>query len=331
MPTLPRTDLSVSQLCFGCWGITGDLHWGERLEEESVGAMAAAIEHGVNFFDTAPMYADGASESLLGRFLADRKARSEVIVATKIRPNMMAPADVIAECEGSLQRLQTDYIDLYQTHWTSRDVPIADTWSAMQELQEQGKVRHIGVCNAGLNDLAAVSETQLPATNQIPYNLVWRMIEKEVLPQCIRQDIGVLVYSPLMHGMLADKYQTLADVPDGRARSRHYHHSRPNTRHGEEGCEAETSAALQRIREIAQSLNRPMADVALAWLLQKPGLTSVIVGAKNATQFNENINAVKNPLSSDVVDALDQATAPLIPLLGDNVDMWDGDANSRYR
>ena len=214
--------------------------------------MLAAVESGVNFFDTAPMYGDGASETLLGRFVAENGLRQKVIVASKIRPDNMRPEQVLVECEESLQRLHTDYLDLYQTHWTSREVPAAETWGAMRRLQEQGKVRHIGVCNMGLQDLAEVAPLQKPLTNQLPYNLLWRMIEAEILPHCRQEEIGVLVYSPLMHGILADNYKTAADVPDGRARTRHFSAARPLTRHGEQGCETETFATLDSIREIAR-------------------------------------------------------------------------------
>ena len=328
---LPATDLSVSQLCFGCWGITGDAHWGDRVEEESRGAMRAALDAGVNFYDTAPMYADGASEDLLGRFLQENQLRDQVVIATKIRPDKMSPADVIAECEGSLKRLQTECIDLYQTHWSTRDVPLEDTWGAMQELQRQGKVRHIGVCNAGPRDLDTVSATQQPITNQVPYNLLWRMIEPTILPRCIQDDIGVLVYSPLFHGMLADKYQSPQDVPDGRARSRHFSCERPNTRHGEPGCEVETFEAVSHIREIAQSLDRSMAQVSLAWTVQQAGVTSVIAGARNAEQVASNLSFLDNPLTDDVINDLNDATETLKARLGDNPDMWDGGENSRYR
>lgn len=293
--------------------------------------MLAAVDSGVNFFDTAPMYGDGASESLLGKFVAENSLREKVVIASKIRPGNMRPDQVLVECEESLHRLQTDYLDLYQTHWTSREVPAAETWGAMQRLQEQGKVRHIGVCNMGLQDLADVTPLQMPLTNQLPYNLLWRMIESEILPHCLQQEIGVLVYSPLMHGILADNYQRAADVPDGRARSRHFSSARPQTRHGEQGCETETFAALDRIREIARSAARPMAEVALAWTIGQPGVASVIAGARNADQVRDNIGFLRNPLSDDVVRKLNMATHALKETLGSNPDMWDGGGNSRYR
>lgn len=327
----PNTELSVSQLCFGCWGVASDFHWGERDEQESIQAMLAAVDAGVNFFDTAPVYGNGTSEELLGGVLAEHGLRPSTVIATKVSPDKMRPQDIHTECEDSLRRLRTDYIDLYQTHWSNREVPVADTWGAMQELREQGKVRHIGVCNMGLSDLADVSALQQPLTNQLPYNLLWRMIEAEILPHCIEQQIGVLVYSPLMHGMLADKYQTAAEVPDGRARSRHFTSDRPLARHGEPGCETETFAALDQIREIARGNHRSMAEVALAWTLQQPGIVSVIAGARNAEQLRANVHSLDNLLSDDCLERLNATTEPLRQKLGTNPDMWDGGERSRYR
>lgn len=327
----PDTGLTVSQLCFGCWGVASDFHWGERVEAESVKAMLAAVDAGVNFFDTAPVYGDGASEILLGKVLKENRLRQETVIASKARPDKMKPDEIQAGCEDSLRRLRTDYIDLYQTHWTNREVPLADTWGAMLELQEQGKVRHVGVCNAGVADLSEVSSRENPMSNQLPYNLLWRMIETDILPQCVREEIGVLVYSPLMHGMLADNYKNSAEVPDGRARSRHFTTERPLARHGEPGCEAETFAALDQIREICQAAGRGMADVALAWAIQQPGVVSVIAGARNSQQLLENVKVLERRLPDDVVGQLNEATEALRTALGPNPDMWDGGENSRYR
>jgi aryl-alcohol dehydrogenase-like predicted oxidoreductase len=327
----PNTDLTVSKLCFGCWGLISDVHWGARVELESKQALQAAIDAGVNFFDTAPMYGDGASELLLGKFIADNNLRSHVIIASKIRPNKMRPDQIQAECDESLQRLQTDYLDLYQTHWTSREVPVAETWGAMRDLQEQGKVRHIGVCNMGTGDLGEVVPLQKPLTNQLPYNLLWRMIEAEILPRCNREEIGVLVYSPLLHGILADNYKAAQEVPDGRARSRHFSSKRPLTRHGEPGCETETFAALDRIRAIAKGANRSMSDIALAWTIQQPGIVSLIAGVRNADQLRDNLDFLERPLTDELLAQLDLATQSLQQTLGANPDMWDGGENSRYR
>lgn len=328
----PDADLRVSRLCFGCWGIISDAHWGTRAEEESLQALRAALDAGVNFFDTAPMYGDGESERLLGRFLAETGRRGEIVVASKIRPDRMRPDEVIEECEDSLRRLGLDHLDLYQTHWTCRKTPLEDTWAAMLRLRDQGKVRHLGVCNAGPADLAAVLASDAkPLGNQVPYNPLWRMIEDEILPTCLDHGVGVLAYSPLMHGMLADKYARPEDVPEGRARTRHFSSNRPQTRHGEDGCEAETFAALDELRSIAGESGRSMAELSLAWICAQPGVAAVVAGARNAEQLTANLRFAEVPSEDETIRRVSGATQKLKDALGPNPDMWDAGPNARYR
>jgi aryl-alcohol dehydrogenase-like predicted oxidoreductase len=344
---LPRTDLSVSRLCFGCWGIISDQHWGDRDRDAALDAIQAALDTGINFFDTAAMYGMGASEQLLGTALAG--CRDQVVIASKLAANRMHPAEVPQACEESLQALGTDYLDLLQTHWTNREVPLSDTWEALLRLQEQGKIRYPGVCNAGLGDLQAIASPRgceeigtgtfatadspgsSPVTNQVPYSLLWRMVESEILPYCGEQNIGVLAYSPLMHGLLADKYRTADEVPPGRARTRHFGSHRPLTRHGEPGCERETFAALDAVRGICRELGRTMADVALAWCLQQPGVACVIAGAASGEQVRRNAASLEQPLPDEALRRLTDATQALLDALGPNPDLWQNAANSRFR
>jgi aryl-alcohol dehydrogenase-like predicted oxidoreductase len=344
---LPQTDLSVSRLCFGCWGIISDQHWGDRDRDAALDAIQAALDAGINFFDTAAMYGMGASEQLLGTALAG--CRDRVVIASKLAGNRMHPAEVPQACEESLRALDTDYLDLLQTHWTSREVPLSDTWEAMLRLQEQGKIRHAGVCNAGLGDLQTIASPRgcekigtgtlatagfpgfSPVTNQVPYSLLWRMVESEILPYCGEQNIGVLAYSPLMHGLLADKYRTADEVPPGRARTRHFGSHRPLTRHGEPGCERETFAALDAVRGICRELGRTMADVALAWCLQQPGVACVIAGAASGEQVRRNAASLEQPLPDEALRRLADATQALLDALGPNPDLWQSAADSRFR
>lgn len=326
--TIPNTNLVVSRLCFGCWGITSDFHWGDRDPQQSAATIRAAIDAGVNFFDTAAVYGNGDSEVLLGKVL--RECREDVVIASKVRPDMMAPDDVIQGCEESLQRLGTDFIDLFQTHWANPEVPFEDSWAAVLKLKDQGKIRWAGVCNAGTGDMQLASAVESPVTNQLPYNLIWRAIEHTILPTCHEQNIGVLAYSPLMHGMLAGKYKSATEVPDGRARSRHFDTQQELARHGESGCETETFAAIDAIRQIANGVGRTMADVATNWAVQQNGVTSVIVGAASPEQLQANCESLAKPLPQDVLTALADATSELRTLLGSNPDMWEGAEGSRF-
>jgi myo-inositol catabolism protein IolS len=327
--TLPNTDIEVSRVAMGCWALAGDATWGPQDESDAVAGIHAALDEGITLFDTAELYGDGLSEQILGRALAGRRGRA--VIASKFGPDHNAPDDLAAACERSLKYLGTDYIDLYQVHWPSRTVPLADTWAALERLRQQGKVRAIGVSNFGPGDLADLLGVGRPASNQVPYNLLMRAVEFRILPACLAQGIGVLCYSPLMVSLLTGKYAAADEVPAGRARTRHFSSSRPETRHGEPGCEAETFAALGGIWQIAAELGRPMSDVALAWLLHRPGVTSVLGGIRNPEQARRNAAAAELMLPDDVLAELDAATEPVKQALGPNPDMWQGASDSRYR
>jgi aryl-alcohol dehydrogenase-like predicted oxidoreductase len=326
---LGRTDIEVSTISVGFWAVASPDKWGPQDDENAIAAVHTALDAGVNLFDTAEAYGEGESERLLGRALGTR--RDEVVIASKVRPANAAPDDLIAACEASLRRLNTDHIDLYQLHWPNREVPLADTFGAMERLREQGKVRVIGVSNFGVGDLQdALAVTRLE-TDQLPYNLLFRAIEDEILSLCNEHSIGVLAYSPLMHGLLTGKFDSLDDVPTPRARSRHFAGSRPMARHGEPGAEAELAAALDAVRRIADEHTLTMGQLALAWVAHQPGVASVIAGARNPQQAQQNALASDIMLNGETLVALNKATAELKAALGPNPDMWNGSANSRFR
>ena len=317
---LGGTDIAISSAAMGCWAIADDTNWGAQDEADSQATIKAALDAGINFFDSAELYGNGRSEVVLGGALAG--LRQQVVIASKASDRHLAPADIVAACEGSLRRLQTDYIDLYQLHWANPDIPIADTMGALQRLQQQGKVRAIGVCNFGARDVTELRRIGSCAADQLPYNLLWRAIEFEVLPYCADNDIAVLAYSPLCQGLLTGKFSSADEVPEGRARTRHFSNLRPRTRHSEAGREAETFEAVERLRAICRQLGRPMADVAIAWVRQHAVVGSVIVGARTAQQMRENLRALDLVLSPQTVAELDDATDALKQRLGPNVDMW---------
>ena len=324
---LAQSDLEVSVLTMGCWAIAGDSTWGAQDEKAVIEALKTAHECGINSFDTAVAYGNGRSEELVGRALAD--VREEVIVATKVRPDQLKPEDVRASCEASLRRLGTDYVDLLYIHWPDWDVPISDTLGAMERLKEEGKIRFVGCSNFGKQDLTELLQRGAVVLNQIAYSLLFRAIEYEVLPTCIENGVSVACYSPLLHGLLTGKFRSAADVPPGRARTRHYSSSREGTRHGEPGVENETFEALGKIRKISQEAGLPMAQVAIAWLIHQEGVATVVAGARNPKQIRANVTAASLELPEDVVNALTQATEPLKGKLGPNPDMWESDSRIR--
>jgi aryl-alcohol dehydrogenase-like predicted oxidoreductase len=325
---LANTELNVSTVAFGCWAIVGGFNWGHQEEQDSLSALRAAYDSGINFFDSAEGYGGGRSEELLGKALGD--VRDEIIIATKISPNHYAPDELRAACERSLRNLNTDWIDLYQLHWPNRDIPITETLGLLEDLKREGKVRAYGVSNFGPQDLGGCLATEYTLTsNQLAYNLLFRAIEFETLPTCAREGISVLCYSPLMQGLLTGKFTTPDQVPDDRARTRHYSNSRSQARHDEPGAEKETFATVARIQEIAHELNQPMAHLAIAWLLAQEGVTSVIVGGRNPDQVRSNVLAAGLQLPEDAITALSDATESLKKTLGPNADMWQ--STSRIR
>ncbi len=326
--TLANTDLSICPIAMGCWGLSGDMTWGPQDEAAGQAAIHAALDLGINFFDTAEMYGNGISEQRLGKALKDK--RDQAVIASKPSPDHNRPADLIASCHRTLEYLQTDYLDIYQVHWSPSDVPLAETWGAMQSLRDEGKVRYIGVCNFGPNDLAEITAIEKPATNQIPYSLLARGIEYAVLPACQQLNLGVLCYSPLMLGLLTGKFMDADEVPAGRARSRHFAGTRELARHGEPGCETETFDAINAVRQIASDADIPMADLAIAWVLTREGADCVLVGLRKPDQAKRNIAALNVQLSDDIIQQLNDATETLKATLGTNVDLWQPEEKSRY-
>jgi len=321
---LGQTDIEVSTVCLGCWALIGGGTWGDQDRGESLATLRAALDAGITFFDTAPGYGNGESEELVGKALAD--VRNDVVLATKVSRGQLAHDDVIASCERSLRLLKTDVIDLLQVHWPRADVPLAETLEAMQRLQEAGKVRAIGVSNFGGSYLAEAAALARIETNQLCYSLLWRPVEHEVRPMCMERGIGILCYSPLCQGLLTGKFASADDVPEGRARTRLFSSDRPYARHGESGCEAETFQALAEVRRIAEAAGQPMGHVALAWLLARRGVTSVIAGARSPEQARHNARAADAKLADETLDALTAATEAVKAQVGTNADMWQSDS-----
>jgi len=312
---LGRTDIEVSTLCLGCMGLVGP----DQDEKDSVEAIEASLEAGVNFFDTARGYQGGRNEELVGRTLASR--RSEVVIATKL--NTLTPEAIHQQCEESLKRLRTDYIDLYQVHWP---VPGTDQEAMMQalgRLQQQGKVRAVGVSNYGTSYLGELLE--MPGrieANHLQYNLIWRPIEQEIQPLCLEHDISILCYSALNMGLLTGKFASAGQVPAERTQHRLFSSSRPGSRHQEPGCEKELFDCLGRIGRIAESLGQPMGNVASAWLLAQPGVTAIIAGARTARQARENARIAEVKLAEDTLAQLTEASEPIKAYAGGNADQW---------
>jgi aryl-alcohol dehydrogenase-like predicted oxidoreductase len=327
---LGQSELDVSVLALGCWALAGGSGWGEQDEQQAVATIHAALDHGINFLDTAEAYGGGKSEDLVGKALLGR--RDEAIVATKISPSHCDPARIRSYCEASLRRLQTDYIDHYIVHWPVTNYPVDDAFAAMQDLKGEGKIRSIGLSNFGAGQLGEGlrSGVQIDA-DQLCYSLLSRAIEFEILPLCRAQQVSVTAYMPLMQGLLTGKFESPGDVPDFRARTRHFGRERERARHHEPGAEAETFAAIDAIRAIAAEIGAPMADVALAWVIAQPGLTCAIAGARRPDQVARNVGATELELPYEMINRLNVTTEALKRKLGPNADYWHSFEDRRTR
>lgn len=337
--------LKLPALGIGCWSFGGGEYWGPKSQHEVDAAVHRAIEHGCPFFDTAEAYNGGDSERSLGDALRGAP-RDRVIIGTKISPSHASPEGVAAHCEASLRRLRTDYIDIYMVHWPitarairhftteAKPVPsVQDAFEALDRLKRSGKVRWIGVSNFGREKLseALATGTEI-ALNELPYSLLTRAIEVDILPFCREQGIGVLGYMSLMQGVLTDRYATLADVPVWQRRTRHFDSRRtPECRHGLPGAETETAAALEAIRAIARKTGLTVPALALKWAMAGPGITCSLCGSASVRHLQANLDAAEEPLAPSAIAELNRATAPLLKTLGPSFDYYENPENDRTR
>jgi 1-deoxyxylulose-5-phosphate synthase len=313
---LGRTGLKVSRLCLGCmsFGVT-KRNW-HLDEEESRPLIRAALEAGITFFDTANMYGEGASEEVTGRALGDFARRDEVVVATKVYFPMRPDANgrglsrkaILAEIDASLRRLRMDYVDLYQIHRWDYETPIEETLEALHDVVRAGKARYIGASSmfawqfCKSLDLADLRGWTRFVSMQPHYNLLYREEEREMLGLCRSEGVGVLPWSPLARGRLARAWE--AEPSTERGRTDEY----GRRIYGETAAADERVVA--RVGEVAEARGIERSQVALAWLLAKPGVTAPIVGVTKARHLEEAIAAVDVKLSDAEIEALE---APYVP------------------
>jgi aryl-alcohol dehydrogenase-like predicted oxidoreductase len=307
---LGSSDLMVSEIGFGGWAM-GKWMWGDDVvDDQSIAAVHRALELGINLFDTAAVYGEGHSERVLGKALLGR--RDEVIIASKCgricatdgsMHNDSSPGAINAECEQSLRNLQTDHLDLYQVHWPDESVPFEDTMAALLKLREQGKIRHIGVSNFTVPMMERMMAAGELVSLQPPYSLLRRGIETEILPLCRQRNLAVLAYSPMQRGLLTGKYGPGATFPQSDSRSR------DPLFQGERL--AQIAAALEQMGQMAAAHGKTAAQMAIAWVLNQPGLTVALCGAKRASHIEESAGAAEWKLSADELQKLDALFAGL--------------------
>jgi aryl-alcohol dehydrogenase-like predicted oxidoreductase len=292
-----------------------------------VATVHAALDLGINCFDTAEFYGSGRSEEVLGKALQGR--RDAAVISTKVWVDNMSAEGIIRACEGSLKRLRTDHIDLYLIHWPNRDVALEETLEAMLSLERSGKIGSAGVCNFGVKDLEDALTVTPPVVDQLPYSLLFRAVEFEILEACRKHNVPVLAYSALAQGLLTGKFAGPDEVDDERARIRFYSKDRPGTVHQEDGYEEQVFRALSGIRSICESAGVSMSHAAILWLLQRPGVGAVLVGARTPEQVRRNVDALDFILPEKAMRELSEVTDPVKAAMGPNPDMWR--TASRFR
>ncbi|MEL6403132.1 MAG: aldo/keto reductase [Chloroflexota bacterium] len=312
---LGRTGLLVSELCLGTMTFHGKGFWeviGQQGQDLANEIVARSLDMGINFIDTANVYSFGESESMLGKALEGRP-RDEVIIATKVRGRMsdevnnvgLSRHQIMRSVEASLQRLNTDYIDLYQIHGYDPVTPLDETLRALDDLVHQGKVRYIGASNLAawqLMKALAYSDKHHIArfeSLQAYYTIAGRDLEREVIPLVEDQQVGVMVWSPLAGGLLTGKFNRDGTGPDG-SRRKNFDFP-PINKDRAFDC-------VDVMREIASEHEVSVAQIALAWLRHQPAVTTIIIGAKNMEQLNDNIESVQITLTDEQLTRLNEVS-----------------------
>ncbi|OGO06827.1 MAG: hypothetical protein A2Z76_00050 [Chloroflexi bacterium RBG_13_56_8b] len=304
---LGKSELNVSVIGLGTWAIGGKF-WGHTDESAAIAAIQKAIDGGINLIDTAPLYGDGHSEEVVGKAVKGR--RHQVVIATKCGARLkgpelihdLKPKSIRKEVEVSLKLLGTDVIDLYQCHFPDPNTPIEDTMAEMAKMKTEGKIRAIGVSNFDAVLLRRTQKVAQIASNQVQYSLLSRDIEKELIPFCREQAIGILTYGPMGGGILSGKYKQKPKFEEGDARTFFYNYY-------QEPLWSQVQALLKEMEKIAARHGKPVAHVAINWVRQQPGITSALVGARSPQQAEANAAAGSWQLSAEELSGINKTVS----------------------
>ena len=314
---LGSSGLKVSPIAFGTWQLSPA--WGGYDEREATAAIRYAREHGVNFFDTAQAYGFGESERALGRMLRDDldHRRDEVIIATKggvriddrgARVRDSSPQWLRDGVEQSLEALGVDHIDLYQVHWHDAGTPLAETGEALQQMVDEGKIRHVGVSNFGSGQIDELSRTRPVETLQPPYAMLRREIEADILPYCAEHDIGVLIYGPLAHGLLTGTMSPGHEFGAGDWRARLSEFRGDDL--------ARNLSVVERLGRFARERGYTVSQLAIAWTLANRAVHVAIVGSRSQKHIAESLGASEITLTPDDLAEIDGILEGAVPVIG---------------
>ena len=302
----------LTEIGLGTWAIGGPWSWGWGPQDDkvSIKTIHKALDSGINWVDTAAAYGLGHGEEVVGR--AVEGIRKEVFIATKcglvwnekrrVRNNIQ-PDSILEEAEASLQRLKTDYIDLYQIHWPDGQTPVEKSWEAMVKLKDQGKVRFIGVSNFNKSMLEKCENIFHVNSLQPPYSLLNREVEEEILPWCKVHGVGVVAYSPMQSGLLTDSFDISRLAPDDwRHKSSYF--QEPNL--------SKNLEFAKRLGEIAARYDKTVAQLAIAWVLNNSAVSSAIVGARKPEQVDEIVGGAAWSITREDLDLIENLSTEIL-------------------
>jgi aryl-alcohol dehydrogenase-like predicted oxidoreductase len=313
--TLGKSELKISTIIMGTFQ-AGRQKWTGIDDAQSTGAIRAAFDAGINTFDSAEAYGKGHAERILGAALCD--VRNKVVLATKVSPNRLGYDQVFNACHGSLKRLRTDYIDLYQIHWPSgsfggKVVPVEETMAAMIRLKEQGKIRAIGVSNFSQRQVEEAAGFGPVDSVQPAFSLFWRHAADDSMAYCNDHGISILAYSPMAQGFLTGKFGPDHEFMKGDHRSKNKLFQPENY--------VRVQKALARLQPLATDMRVSLAELALAWVISHPG-TCAIAGARNADQATLNARAAEVSLSAGTLAQVDEIGRLVTDFLNEDPVMW---------
>jgi myo-inositol catabolism protein IolS len=308
---LGQSGIEVSVVGLGTWAMGGEW-WGKSSDRESVRIIHRALDLGINLFDTAEDYGKGHSQEVLGRGLVGR--RHEAVISDKVWPENLQPRLLREAFERACRRLQTDFIDVYYIHWPNPDVPIADSMGELERLRQEGKIRAIGVSNFTSSEVADALSYGRVDVIQPAYNMLWRYPERDDIPFCLAHHLGIMAYSVLAQGLLTGTMtrQTKLDPDD----------SRRQTVMFQPQIYARCVDAVDVLRPIAHKYGKSPAELAINWVIARPGISSALVGPRSVKEIEANVGAAGWALSAEDERIVDDATRAVFESLPEAKDMF---------
>lgn len=322
--TLGKSEIKVSEIAFGAWAIGGWL-WGGADAKDAIRAIETAVDHGMTTIDTAAVYGFGLSEELVGKAVKGKREKTQILTkfgmvwdekkgkfyfSTKNSEDKdidiyaySSKERVLADCDSSLKRLGTDYIDLFQIHWPDATTPVSETMEALEILIQKGKIRAGAVSNYSCELMGEALKTFPIASNQIPYSMVNREIEKEVIPFCLANSVGILAYSPLQRGLLTGKIKKGHNFGEG--------DNRPDTVYYKEPNLSRIIELTTNLKLVADERKVTLSQLVLNWTKEQPGITCVLAGARNPEQVLDNVKAGDFRLSDEEMKKINNLVAAL--------------------